>query len=121
MNHPILRHLLLHQFNWSSNRHHERCHHKKEKEKQGRRCGPFPDERTEKNTLSQKIIRLRGFAPDFVGSKAVFQINTFIVVELYILGYNLLNLSARGESRPVQAFRFQGSEEIFHCGIVVRT
>ena len=40
-----------------------------------------------KKHLSQNISFLRGFAPDFIGSKAVFHVDALEVVELYVLSH----------------------------------
>lgn len=77
--------------------------------------------RQKKQTLSQNMMRLRGLAPNFKRSKAVFHINTLIVVEMDILIHQLLNLLSSCWFAPVKAFGFECSEEIFHQSIVIRT
>ena len=41
--------------------------------------------RQENKSLSQNIEGLHGFAPDFVGSKAVLQVNALKIVEVDVL------------------------------------
>jgi len=62
---------------------------------------------------------LRGLAPDFNRGEADFERNTLKIVELNVFGNELLNFGTRGEVSAVQAFGFQGSEEVFHRSIVV--
>lgn len=44
-----------------------------------------PTNRQENMSLSQNIEGLHGFAPDFVGSKAVLQVNALNIVEVDVL------------------------------------
>ena len=44
-----------------------------------------PTNRQENKSLSQNIEGLHGFAPDFVGSKAVLQVNALKIVEVDVL------------------------------------
>ena len=52
-------------------------------------------------TLSQNIFRLHGFAPDFKRSKAVFQIDAFIIIEMNIFSRCLLYLCLTGKLHPM--------------------
>ncbi len=70
--------------------------------------------RHKKQTLSQNYTTLRGFTPDFKRSKAVFHINTFIVVELDVLVHKLSHLLAGYRFATVQAFSFESTEKVFH-------
>ena len=44
-----------------------------------------PTSRQGNKSLSQNIEGLHGFAPDFIGSKAVFQVNALKIVEVDVL------------------------------------
>ena len=80
-----------------------------------------PTNRQEKKSLSQNIQGLHGFAPDFVGSKAVLQVNALKIVEVDVLSNQFFNLSASRIPSTVQAFRFERTKKVFHSRIVVKT
>ena len=54
---------------------------------------PRPADKKNKS-LSQNIEGLHGFAPDFIGSKAVFQVNAPKIIEVDVLSNQFFNLSA---------------------------
>ena len=85
-----------------------------------RKSGLFPKEQTEKEKalLKNKTI-LSGLAPNFKRGKAVFERNTLKIVEIDVFGDELLHLRTGCEVRQIQAFRFQGTEEILHGRIVI--
>ena len=80
-----------------------------------------PTNRQENMSLSQNIEGLHGFAPDFVGSKAVLQVNALNIVEVDVLSNQFFNLSASRIPSTVQAFGFESTKEVFHGRVVVRT
>ena len=80
-----------------------------------------PTNRQENKSLSQNIEGLHGFAPDFIGSKAVFQVNALKIVEVDVLSNQFFNLSASRIPSAEQAFGFERTKEVFHGCVVVRT
>ena len=80
-----------------------------------------PTSRQGNKSLSQNIEGLHGFAPDFIGSKAFFQVNALKIVEVDVLSNQFLNLSASRIPSTVQAFEFERTKEVFHSRVVVRT
>ena len=62
---------------------------------------------------------LRGLAPEFNRGEAVFERNTLKIVEINVFRNELLNFGTQGKVSAVQAFGFQGAEEVFHRSIVV--
>ena len=81
---------------------------------------PRPADKKNKS-LSQNIKGLHGFAPDFIGSKAVFQVNALKIVKVDVLSNQFFNLSASRIPSAVQAFGFERTKEVFHGRVVVRT
>ena len=65
-----------------------------------------PTNRQENKSLSQNIEGLHGFAPDFIGSKAVFQVNALKIVEVDVLSNQFFNLSASRIPSAVQAVSY---------------
>ena len=91
-----------------------------ENEPPGGFAGPFPVRRTKKRkTLLKNKTILSGHAPKFKRGKTVFERDTLKIVEMDVLGNELFHVGTRGEAGAVQAFRFQGAKEIFHCRVVV--
>ena len=82
-------------------------------------CSPSSGQ--EDKSLSQNIEGLHGFALDFIGSKAVLQVNTLNIVEVDVLSNQFLNLSASRIPSTIQAFGFERTNEFFHSRVVVRT
>ena len=80
-----------------------------------------PTSRQENKSLSQNIEGLHGFAPNCVGSKAVFQANALKIIEMDLLSNQFFNLSASRIPSTVQAFGFERTKEVFHGRVVVRT
>lgn len=80
-----------------------------------------PTNRQENMSLSQNIEGLHGFAPDFVGSKAVLQVNALNIVEVDVLSNQFFNLSASRIPSTVQAFGFERTKEVLHGRVAVGT
>lgn len=76
--------------------------------------------RQRKRNLSQNREELGGFAPDFKGSEAVFQINTLKILELDILSNSLFNICSGMKLLTIQAFCSESSEKVFHSRVVIR-
>ena len=75
----------------------------------------------EKKKLSKNNARLRGLAPDFVGSEAVFEVDAFKVAEVNVLSNRFFSLRTSRITNPIQTFGLDRTKESFHGRFVIGT
>lgn len=73
-----------------------------------------------KEKMSQHNTVLRGLAPAFMGSEAVFQADALKVGEGNVLGDPFFDLRMSRIMSTIQTFGFERTKEVFHGCVIVR-